>query len=230
MSELNISYFIEDILEERDIHKYGSAEYHTKNLIKACILEDLKSSWVEKVAYFNAKDIENIPYGFSKINTIPNIPMYEDKRSILEYNGGNTRQIIPYCLVRYENEYYFVLREDNGDDRLNGNIGLLGGHTDSKIEDGMYRELEEEANINRNNIKNISLVGIIKDSGTGEKYDVSIDHIGLVYIIELKQKRTIRMFEQGIQTGILVSLSDFVKYEDRFEPWLKLTIDALFSN
>lgn len=221
----NMIRFIEDILKERDYYEYGSLQWHNLNLEKAFILEDLKPSWTEKVAYFLKKDIEDIPCGFSKLNTLPKATIFEDKRSKLEYNNGYTRQIIPYCLVRCKDEYYFILRENNSEDRLNGNYGLLGGHTDCNIESGMYRELQEEADINLDNIEKINLVGTIKSYDT----ITDLDHIGLIYLIDLKHKK-ISMQEMGIQKGMFVRQCDFWKYSSKFESWLKLVVQNLFNN
>ena len=217
--------FIEDVLKERDSHEYHSYQWHNCNKEKVFIIEDLKPEWKEYVAYYSEHSLDNIPYGFTKTNELPSAHIYENKRSILEYNGGYTRQIIPYCLVRCDDEYYLVLRENNGDNRLNGGIGLLGGHVGKDIEGGMLRELEEEANITTENIESVNLIGTIKSNDT----ITDMDHLGLVYIIELKHKR-IRMQEYGIQKGMFVKLGDFHKYSPQFESWLELISLDLFSS
>jgi predicted NUDIX family phosphoesterase len=222
--------FIREILEERDQFKYGSIEWHNCNKNKAFVLEDFKPSWTEKTAYYLESDLKNIKEGFTPISCLPNIPIYEDKRSILEYNGGNTRQIIPYCLVKCDDEYYLVIRENNGDARLNGKMALLGGHVDQYIVLGMFRELDEEAGITPDRMKSMNLVGIIKTNGDpNQEYDVSKDHVGLVYLIEIKSKK-VRMQESGVQKAIFVRPSEFHKYLDRFENWLDIIVRNLFHS
>jgi predicted NUDIX family phosphoesterase len=218
---VNMIEFIEDILKLRDKYKQGSSEWNILNIAKARTLEDLKSSWAEKVAYCYSSDLKDINNGFTTITHLPKIEIHEEKRSLLEYNGGYTRHIIPYCLVRYENEYYFVLRENNSDNRLNNKYGLLGGHTSKNIESGMFRELQEEAEITLPKIKNIQIIGIIKSGDEENTYDVSLDHIGLVYLIELKHKR-VRMLENGVQKGVFVHRDEMHKYSENFENWLDL--------
>ena len=220
--------FIEDILKERDKHKYNTIEWQNLNLEKAFILEDLKPSWKELTAYYPEFMIKNIPYGFTKTNELPPEPIYENKRSLLEYNGGCTKQIIPYCLLRYKDEYYIAIRENNGDKRLNGKMAGIGGHVDKNLTQGMMREIEEETGVTPDLIEKIEFVGIIKSEGNTEDiYDVSKDHIGLVYIVDLKTKK-IRMQELGVQTAIFLKSSDFHKYQDRFEDWLDLIVRNLF--
>ena len=222
--------FIKDILIERDRYKYKSIQWNNLNQEKAFILEDLKSSWRERVVYFQEEDIKHIPYGFSKTNQIPDVKMFEDKRSVLEYNGGNARQIIPYCLLRYKDEYYIAIRKNNGDKRLNGKMAGIGGHVDKNLTQGMTREIEEETGVTPDLIEKIELVGIIKSEGnTEDKYDVSKDHIGLVYIIDLKTKN-IKMQEDGVQSAIFIKSGDLCKYQHRFEDWLDLIVKNLFSN
>lgn len=222
--------FIEDILIERDQYKYGSLEWHNLNYQKAMNLEDLKSSWVEKVAYFLDSELKDISDGFTKTNILPSAKIYEDSRSMTEYNNGYTRQIIPYCLIKCNDEYYFISRENNGDDRINSKLGLAGGHTDKDITLGALRELEEEAGITPEIIKNMELIGIVKTDGSSDdEYDISKDHIGLVYLVELKTKN-IRMQELGVQKAFFVRQEDFHKYQHRFEDWLDIVVRNLFHS
>ena len=221
---------IAEIIEKRDEFNIGSKEWEMWNDVKAERLEEIKPSTKEEILYFNEEDLKDIKEGFTKIDKIPNIKAYVGPRSKLEYHPLK-RHPIPYVLVKYEDKYFFILREKgSGEMRLIGKIGLLGGHVsveeektdlEENIISGLMRELEEEANITSEIIKSCTLKGIIK-LNTG----VDADHLGFVYEVELLTDN-IKSHEEDKLTGIWINKSELKNYEDSFENWAKLVYEKL---
>ena len=211
------------------------------NILKAELLESKKPSLKEPILYFLESELKNIPSGFSKtsfneLNVIP----YIAKRSLLEHLPIQ-RHPIPYILVRYiENEipfYFFLFRESGSTEtRLVGRKGLPGGHVDGvdavlddnnnirpkeTIEIGLYRELLEEVGIPKEEIKNIELVGFIKET---EERSVGADHLGLVYLIDFAHK-AYKSMEEGIISGAWLRKEEV--NPDELESWARLVYENI---
>ncbi|MFA7169543.1 MAG: hypothetical protein WC178_01685, partial [Candidatus Paceibacterota bacterium] len=156
-----------------------------------------------------------------------------EKRSFLEYHPTR-RHPIPYILVRFEDKYFFTLRERGGSElRLIGKKGLIGGHVDdcdlveNNLEktcyNALFREAGEEAGVNEKIIKNISLKGLIRSD-----LGVDFDHLGLVYEIELTTD-DIKSEEDGILTGLWISREELPEHYESFENWSKIVYDNLLK-
>ena len=104
----------------------------------------------------------------------------------------NYKQIIPYVLLKNENEQFAVYQRHGTEKRLHGKYSAgVGGHIDEPdnqndlqktIETGMYRELSEElSNFEKDNIT-LKYLGIINEVES----EVGLVHLGVVYIAECK--------------------------------------------
>ncbi len=212
------------------------------NVLKSKILEEKKPSLKEEIVYFKENELDNIKNGFSN-GTLEDIKAkpYIEKRSLLEHLPMQ-RHPIPYMLVRYVNDktethYFFLFRESGSTEtRLIGKKGLPGGHVDGvdalkdkngdislkdTLEIGMYRELEEEVGIPKNEIKNIEFVGYIKEM---EERSVGYDHLGLVYIIDVAHMEYTSM-EEGIISGTWLRKEN-IKIEE-LESWAQLVYENI---
>ncbi|MEK4301585.1 NUDIX domain-containing protein [Oceanobacillus sp. FSL W8-0428] len=221
---------LEEILAERSQYPVETDEWEYLNKFKSEILQKKKPSTAEKILYFKEADLDSIPWGFSKVKNLPLIDYEIEERSLLEYHP-NQRHPIPYVAVRYEEEYFFILRGAGvGESRLAGRKGLLGGHVgeidavpgdiQSSIENGLWRELEEEAGIKAEKVKKLEMKGIIKSND-----GVDSDHLGIIYEIELNSK-DIQSEEEEL-TGIWMTKEELKQHFDALESWSKIVVSNL---
>lgn len=226
----NLKEVLDNLVTMLDIEK-DSSKKDIINRAKAQILEQMKPSTKEEIIYFLEDTLKHIPEGFSKIDENLNVVIHKNKRSLMEYNKLQ-RHPIPYCVVKYQEEYFFILRENGiGEVRLIGQKGLLGGHVGkedivlgkgnnidlkSTLRNGMYRELEEEAGITKDKIKSIEYKGMIKLFG-----GVDQDHLGFVYEVELNTK-DIKSLEKGVLNGTWINKYLLPLQYDSFEKWAKI--------
>lgn len=221
---------MEEILTARSQYAVESKEWERLNKIKSEVLQKNKPSTKEKILYFKETDLKDIPLGFSKSKQLPPIDYRIAERSLLEYHPRQ-RHPIPYVLVRYNEEYFFILRGANvGESRLAGRKGLLGGHVGEidevpgniqlSIENGLWRELEEEAGIKSEMVKKLEMKGIIKSND-----GVDSDHLGIVYEIVLNHK-DIQSEEEEL-TGVWMEKDELKQHFDTLESWSKIVVSHL---
>ncbi len=91
------------------------------------------------------------------------------------------KQVIPYVIVEHRptGRVYMTTRI-GGDERLLGQNSIgLGGHMDEgeSILDTLFRELEEEVGLKREDITDVSLRGFLSSTLT----EVDRVHLGLIY-------------------------------------------------
>ena len=229
----NIKEKFQNVMKKRDQYSVESPEWNNLNEQKADLLEAMKPSTKENIIYFEEKDMGFIKENFDELKYIPNIPFKVERRSILEYHP-NKRHPIPYCIIRYEDKYFFILRESgSGEIRLIGKKGLIGGHIGDEdviennlsktIENGLIREFEEEIGETKDIIKNISLKGVIKSNN-----GVDADHLGLLYEIEV-DKDDIKAAEKGVLKGIWIDKADLPNHYDSFESWSQIAYTQILS-
>lgn len=212
--------------------------YSKENIEKAIYLENTKKSTKTKILYFLEDELNNIESGFTKgeLLDIKATPLFE-KRSLLEYLPSQ-RHPIPYCVVRCKDKYFLIFRENgSGEVRLIGKKGLLGGHIDEEdkvlsegkidlgktIENGLYRELEEEANLTKDKIESISLLGFIKFEENGA---VENDHLGIVYIIDIATP-DLETIEEGILSGDWFTKEEIIEMKFSLERWTNLIFENI---
>lgn len=223
---------LQEIINERDKYKIFTSTWLDWNRKKADLLEQLKPSTKERIVYFKDDNLYFLKEGFSSTSILFPIPYSFERRSLLEYNSTQ-RHPIPYCIIRYQDKYFFTLREKgSGEIRLIGKKGLIGGHINDEddgddlidiIHNGMLREIKEEAGITEDIIKNIELKGLIK-SNEG----VNADHLAYVFEIELTTDK-IKAEEDGVLTGTWIDKKDLGKHYNEFESWSQIVYDNLLK-
>lgn len=224
---------LEELLALRDREVFGSEAWERLNGEKADYLEAIKPSTCERIIYFEESELGGIPEVFTRDADILGLPFGVERRSLLEYHPTR-RHPIPYVIIRYEDKYFFILREAGGGElRLIGKKGLIGGHIDEDdivAEDlgktfynATLREAAEEAGVTEEIVKSVALKGIIKSD-----LGVDIDHLGLVYEIELVTD-LIRSEEEGVLTGIWIPRGELEEHYESFENWAKIVYDNLLK-
>lgn len=222
---------LEEILARRDEFEVGSPEWDKLNEEKADYLESIKPSTKERIVCFEEDDLGNIEGVFTKNAEIFDLPFSVERRSAVEYHPTK-RHPIPYILVRFGEKYFFALREQGGGElRLIGKKGLIGGHVpEEDVVEGdlsktfynaLLREAKEESGIDESIIKSVELRGLIKSD-----LGVDIDHLGLVYEIELSTDQ-IQSEEKDVLTGIWISKEELPEHYESFENWSKIVYDNL---
>lgn len=231
-----LSRILEEITAETDAGKLQALHEE-----KASLLEALKPSTKERIIFFNESEVTFVPTGFTNIQAIleavQTVPVSVDRRSILEYNMEQ-RHPIPYVIVKHQNKYFFIIREGNsGEIRLIGKMGMLGGHVGEEdiqvtndsidlfktIENGLHRELMEEAGITPEMIESIHLEGLIKLSGGVEE-----DHLGFVYMVELRTD-DIQSQEEGVIKGLWVEKEDLPSIKNKLENWSQVVYTEIIQ-
>ncbi len=224
---------LEELLRRRDQEEFGSEKWEELNVEKADYLESIKPGTRERIVYFEESDLGNIERVFTRDTDILGLPFGVERRSILEYHPTR-RHPIPYALIRYEDRYFFILRESGGGElRLIGKKGLIGGHIDEDdivpgdlaetFRSALLREAAEEAGVTEEIIKSVELRGLIKSD-----LGVDIDHLGLVYEIELTMDR-IKSEEEVVLMGIWISKDELAQHYESFENWAKIVYDNLLK-
>ena len=223
---------LEELLARRDEAEFGSLDWEKLDEDRAEYLESIKPSTRERTIYFEENDLENIAGVFTRETEIFDLPFAVGRRSLLEYHPTR-RHPIPYILVRFENKYFFTLRETGGGElRLIGKKGLIGGHIDegdivlddlvATCQNALFREAKEEAGIDESIINAVELKGIIKSD-----LGVDIDHLGLVYEIELATDAI--KSEEGELIGMWIEKEELPEHYESFENWSKIVYDNLLK-
>jgi predicted NUDIX family phosphoesterase len=224
---------LENILTRRDSFEIGSSQWKILNEEKADYLESIRPSTRERVVYFEEKFFDGIQENFLKDFSVYDLPFGIERRSALEYHPTR-RHPIPYALIRFQDNYFFILRESGGGElRLIGKKGLAGGHVGEvdvvegnlkkTFENSLMREAREEVGIVSEMVNSIDLRGFIKSD-----LGVDVDHLGLVYEIELSTE-AIKSEEDGVLTGIWIKKEDLKNHYESFENWSKIVYDNLLK-
>ncbi len=148
-------------------------------------------------------------------------------RKEAEYNFEH-KQIIPYVVVHHKDNYLLLQRTSNqSEKRLHNKYSLgIGGHInpvealqyENIIVDSMYRELNEEVQVNDHGT--LKFAGVINDDSNS----VSKVHLGLLYILEVLSPE-FEVLEKDKMTAQWVSENDLHEYYDRFETWSQIVYD-----
>lgn len=197
------------------------------NRAKAQILEEMNPSTKKEIIYFLEETLTNIKEGYSNIDENLNVVIHKNRRSLMEFNKLQ-RHPVTYCILKYEEEYFFVSKKDfNGEFKVIEGKGFIEGHLlkddivldkrnniDLKLtlRNGIYRELEDTSGITKHNIKSVNYKGVIKSLEGVEQ-----NHLGFIYEIELNSK-DINTLEKGIWVNKYFLP---LKYE-KLEKWAKI--------
>lgn len=143
------------------------------------------------------------------------------------------KQLIPYCLFKYEDKILHYLRgKSGGEARLHakGSIGV-GGHINPIDENaesgektyraGVEREIDEELNIGGEYTD--SMIGLINDDSN----EVGQVHLGVVHLVELTSD-DISANEDCLLDAELVPISELkgARFES-LESWSQLALSLL---
>lgn len=152
---------------------------------------------------------------------------YYCDRDVAE-NCGLLKQIIPYVILRKEDEIFIVERlKKQTEKRLHGKLSIgIGGHINpdaseahNPIEYGLLRELHEEVKIC--SVDEIKYIGIINDLST----PVSNFHIGIVY--EIWTGDNIYVLETDKMTGNWQKLAYIREVYDYLETWSQIIFNYI---
>lgn len=146
-------------------------------------------------------------------------------RYIAELNF-DYRQVIPYCLIKCEDNYFITHRLE-GDDRLvdkyslgiGGHIEKIDGVTGDYIYSGMEREINEEIDI-KSYILNKRLIGLI----VSDKTEVDKVHVGMIYVIEVNDFN-VTVKETETLEGNWISKEDLLNFNKELESWSRIAVD-----
>ncbi|MFJ7363279.1 hypothetical protein ACIQWQ_04040 [Peribacillus frigoritolerans] len=149
----------------------------------------------------------------------------------LAENDECFKQIIPYAFLTYK-ENVFVLRRlrMQNETRLHNKISIgVGGHINPKeygngniIENGLFRELNEEINIKSTQIITTNFYGVINDDSN----EVGKVHLGFVYQIELANMN-IEILEKDKMVGEWIPKKEILDYYKDMETWSQIIMDTL---
>ncbi len=185
----------------------------------------------EDVLVLRSSDL-NIPEGLIYLEEKEAVSLLKEgfflDRSVAE-GDERFRQVIPYVVLLEDGKVLLVRRtERQGEKRLHGLYSIgIGGHV--RKEDGrdpveafwhgLWRELEEEVDVN---LERLDFIGLINDLSS----EVSRVHLGFLFIGEGKIRgiREEEMFEWWI-----VKVEDLENYSERMEGWSRLALEGLKS-
>ena len=138
------------------------------------------------------------------------------------------KQVIPYVILEHEptGRIYMTTRIGR-DERLKGQHSIgLGGHMDEdeRILDTLFRELEEEVGLHRDDIADITLCGFLSSTLT----EVDIVHLGLIYRITTNRE-DISCLEEEKLTGDWFTVPQLqeARQAGYMETWSAICFDSL---
>jgi len=160
------------------------------------------------------------------------------KRADAEVNF-DYKQPIPYAVVMDENGYIFVYKRwgansNAGESRLHSKISIwVGWHIEKEEEnsqnpiyDTLLREVEEELNIKKDNIKEIEVLWYINN----DEDDVNKVHIWVAYLIHI-YNNNFDLLDGEIENGEFVSIDELKEMMNSenydVEAWSKIIFDTL---
>ncbi len=149
------------------------------------------------------------------------------------------KQPIPYAVVMDENGYVFVYKRwgENSnawESRLHSKISIwVGGHIEKEEEnsqnpiyDTLLREVEEELDVKKDNIKEIEVLWYINN----DEDDVNKVHIGIAYLVHLYNSN-FDLLDGEIENGEFVSIDELEKMINSgdydVEAWSKILFNSL---
>ncbi|HBY05386.1 MAG: hypothetical protein UV38_C0003G0135 [candidate division TM6 bacterium GW2011_GWE2_42_60] len=147
-------------------------------------------------------------------------------RSIAEHDPA-FKQIIPYLVFRYQNQYFLMQRRETASEaRLKNCFSFgIGGHIRAEdmqtasIADWAQREFREE--IEYEGTITLSLLGVLNDDSN----EVGKVHAGFVYLLE-GDSSTIAVKEE-LKCGSLYTLAECAEHYPHMESWSQLVFDYL---
>lgn len=144
------------------------------------------------------------------------------------------KQIIPQIVVRNQRGEIFVVQRLNtqGESRLHGKHSIgIGGHinpidsdtNNNIIVSGLFRELDEELDVDTNFMKSFHWLGTMNDDSN----DVGTVHFAIVVSITFDDAADVKIKETDKMTGGFMSLEEAAKYYDNMENWSQIIFDQI---
>ena len=139
------------------------------------------------------------------------------------------KQLIPYCIFRWQGQVFSYTRGGSGDARLQSKRSIgIGGHISAEDQFGgtsvyneaMWREIGEEVFLETEFTQRC--VGLINDDQT----PVGRVHLGVVHIFDLDQPK-VRPRERSMINAGFAPLSQLVRQLDEFETWSQICLKYL---
>lgn len=212
-------------------------DYKTKKLIEekpemsidiVVIKTDELNNLFRKISGYACieKNINNFDLIFNGFK----VPM---QRAKAEYNYQQVRQPVSFVIVsdkNHENIFMLCKIKQSNETRLQNQWGFIGGHwdaTDDSFTKSMFRELDEEINLKKDNILETKFHGLINF----ENQKVESDHIGFVFEVTINDINPIYVKEPEKNTGRWFPRSYLKVYENiedfSVETWTRLLIRKL---
>lgn len=147
-------------------------------------------------------------------------------RSVMETDPAY-KQIIPYLIFEYNNNYFLMQRQSTASEtRLRNKLTLgIGGHIrqEDMEEDSLFawatREFHEEVHYTGN--LTVKPLGILNDDSD----DVGKVHIGFVFLLSGDSSDI--AVKSELKSGVLVPLSECIAQRECMESWSQFVVDFL---
>ncbi len=191
----------------------------------------------EQVLVIPTDAAENLPNGISELNEQGYVQLVAASRFIprweAEYNPA-WRQLIPYIVLRQDSRLLLTRRtKSQGEARLHSLYSLgVGGHINPCDADqsdlvaaGMQRELTEELQLGDWLPGCAIPAGIINDLSN----EVSRDHLGILYLLDVPADVQIAVREQDKMTAEWKPKADLPSIKPAMESWSQLVLDWILQ-
>ncbi len=136
------------------------------------------------------------------------------------------RQIIPYVIIRNENEYFVLRRTPKQTEaRLHHKLSLgIGGHINPgySLLEGLRKELDEEVRVDMP--YDLEFIGIINDDTS----DVGRVHLGAAYVLDTPSKQ-VAVKETEKMTGTWMSRNALREARSAMESWSQILYDEFIA-
>lgn len=146
-------------------------------------------------------------------------------------NDPSFKQLIPYCLFRYEGSLFHYTRGKlQGEGRLHNKRSIgVGGHISQEDQnggsspylEGMRREIQEEVVLGA--AYRERCVGLLND----DLSEVGKVHLGIVHIFDLDAPKVLPREKSMILAGF-AKVEELVRDREQFETWSQICLDHLF--
>jgi len=155
--------------------------------------------------------------------------VFKERTEELE-KDESLKQVIPYFLVRRDDQYLTARRKNTqGEKRLHGGrlIGFGGhlraGDIKGRMKDWLEREFDEE--IEAEKVLGISFFGVVNHDGP-EDNGVHKVHFGLIFEIQVEDEAKIRE-EDKFQEEEFLPIESLIWKREEMELWSRLVLDFI---
>ena len=181
-----------------------------------------------EIGYFQGFCTKTSPYLKTLLD--PSYTRYRPRDEVEQ--DPSYKQLIPYCIFRYEDEVFFYKRGNSqGEGRLHAKRSIgVGGHissvdrevSNSPYLEAMRREIEEEVYLETGYDE--QCVGLINDDET----EVGKVHLGIVHVFQLEAPKVRPRETSMIETGF-AKPAELIQESNQFESWSQICLEHVFS-